>query len=175
MAYVPQLDFNAYVEQKKKEHAGGSQESTGGHDYTYISDKQTRDAFEKMKPIELAMAAAVRVFKQIGQNQILGSGVKVSERQFPRIYGITKQCADTLHIAQPNVYIVNSPMLNAATLGTNEDSFIMIHSGLVDHYSEKELLTVIGHECGHIHNQHVVYLTTLHYLTRMAGVFLRWV
>jgi Zn-dependent protease with chaperone function len=51
----------------------------------------------------------------------------------------------------------------------------MIHSALVDHYSDDELLTVIGHECGHIHNSHVVYLTALHYLTRMASVFVRWV
>ena len=51
----------------------------------------------------------------------------------------------------------------------------MVHSALVDHYSDEELLTVIGHECGHIHNSHVVYLTALHYLTRVAGVFVRWI
>lgn len=173
MAYAPQLDFNGYVEKKKSEHAGGGLDSAG-HDYTYISDKQTREAFEKARPIELAMSAAVRVFKQIGQNQILGNGVRVSERQFPRIHGLVKQCADTLQIAQPSVYIVNNPMLNAGTFGTNEDSFIVVHSGLVDHYTDDELLTVIGHECGHIHNSHVVYLTTLHYLTRIANVLVRY-
>src|SRR6185312_2581337 len=36
------------------------------------------------------------------------------------------------------------------------------------------LLTVIGHECGHIHNGHVVYLTALHYLAHLAGVFVAW-
>ena len=51
----------------------------------------------------------------------------------------------------------------------------MVHSALVDHYSDEELLTVIGHECGHIHNSHVVYLTALHYLTHIAGVFVRWI
>lgn len=174
MAYAPQLDFNGYVEKRKAEHAGGGGDATtAGHAYTYISDKQTREAFERAKPVELAMAAAVRVFKQVGQNQILGNGVRVSERQFPRIHGLVRRCADTLQIAQPNVYIVNNPMLNAGTLGTNEDSFIMIHSGLIDHYSDDELLTVIGHECGHIHNSHVVYLTTLHYLTKTASVLLR--
>jgi Zn-dependent protease with chaperone function len=46
---------------------------------------------------------------------------------------------------------------------------------LVDQYSEEELLTVVGHECGHIHNSHVAYLTALHYLTYMAGMFLPWI
>ena len=34
---------------------------------------------------------------------------------------------------------------------------------------------MIGHECGHIHNSHVVYLTALNFLTQIAGVFVGWV
>jgi Zn-dependent protease with chaperone function len=173
MAQVPELDFQAFVERKKGERAGGGAD-TSGHEYAYISDRQTRAAFERMKPVELAVASTVRMFKSVWRNQLLGNAVRVSDRQFPRIHGLVKQCADTLHIPVPQIYIVNSPILNAATYGTNEESFIMVHSALVDHYSDEELLTVIGHECGHIHNSHVVYLTALHYLTRMAGVFVRW-
>jgi Zn-dependent protease with chaperone function len=173
MAQAQQLDFNTFVERKRAERAGGGPE-TSGHEYSYILDRQTRAAFERMKPVELAVAATVRVFKQVGKSQMLGNAVKVSDRQFPRIYNIVKACSDKLHIVQPTIYIVNEPHLNAATFGTNDDSFIMVHSALIDHYSDAELLTVIGHECGHIHNSHVVYLTALHYLTRMAGVFVRW-
>jgi Zn-dependent protease with chaperone function len=172
MAQAPQLDFNTFVQRKKGERAGGPE--AGGHEYAYISDRQTRAAFERMKPVELAVASTVRMFKQVWRNQMLGQAVKVSDRQFPRIQTIVKQCSETLHITAPTVYIVNNPVLNAATYGTNEESFIIVHSALVDHYSDEELLTVIGHECGHIHNSHVVYLTALHYLTRMAGVFVRW-
>jgi Zn-dependent protease with chaperone function len=50
----------------------------------------------------------------------------------------------------------------------------MVHSALIDHMTDDELLSVIGHECGHIHNSHVVYLTALHYLTRMAAQYVRW-
>jgi Zn-dependent protease with chaperone function len=114
------------------------------------------------------------MFKSVWRNELLGHAVKVSDRQFPRIAKIAAQCAETLHIQVPTVYIVNNPSLNAATYGTNEDSFIMVHSALVDHYSDEELLTVLGHECGHIHNSHVVYLTALHYLTHMAGIFVKW-
>jgi Zn-dependent protease with chaperone function len=174
MAQAQQLDFNAFVQRKMAERAGGGPE-TSGHEYSYILDRQTRAAFERMKPVELAVAATVRLFKQVGKSQMLGNAVKVSDRQFPRIYNIVRACSDKLHIVQPTIYIVNEPHLNAATFGTNEDSFIMVHSALIDHYSDEELLTVIGHECGHIHNSHVVYLTALHYLTRMASVFVRWV
>ncbi len=173
MAQAPQLDFPAYVARKRAE--GPSSEAlAAGRDYAYISDKQTRAAFERMKPVEMAVAATVRMWKQVWRNQLLGSAVKVSDRQFPRIQRLVQKCSDTLQIATPQVYIVNSPVLNAATYGTNEESFIMVHSALVDHYSDEELLTVIGHECGHIHNSHVVYLTALNFLTRVAGAVVRW-
>jgi Zn-dependent protease with chaperone function len=173
MAQAPQLDFAAFVARKKNERSTGSAEGSG-HEYAYVSDRDTRAAFERVKPIELAVASTVRMWKQMGRNQLLGTGVKVSDRQFPRIQRLVQQCADSLDIPTPQVYIVNSPVLNAATYGTNEDSFIQIHSALIDHYSDEELLTVIGHECGHVHNQHVVYLTALYYLTHFVGAFIQW-
>jgi Zn-dependent protease with chaperone function len=174
MAQAPRLDFESFVARKKAERAGGGTE-TSGHEYTYTFDRQSRVAFENTRPVALAVEASVRLFKQLGKHQLLGHAVKVSDRQFPRIYRITKQACDTLQIAMPQVFIVNQPTFNAGTLGTNEDSFIMVHSALVDQYSDQELLTVIGHECGHIHNSHVAYLTALHYLTYMAGMFLPWI
>jgi Zn-dependent protease with chaperone function len=174
MAQAPRLDFDGFVARKLAESTDPGA-VTVGHDYTYTFDRNSRIAFENTKPIALAVEMSVRLFKQIGAHQLLGNAVKVSERQFPRIQGITKTAAETLQINMPQVFVVNSPVFNAGTLGTNEDSFIIVHSSLVDGYSDEELLTVIGHECGHIHNKHVAYLTALHYLTYMAGMFVPWV
>src|ERR1700722_12272861 len=168
MAQAPRLDFDGFVARKLAESTDPGA-VTVGHDYTYTFDRNSRIAFENTKPIALAVEMSVRLFKQ------LGNAVKVSERQFPRIQGITKTAAETLQINMPQVFVVNSPVFNAGTLGTNDDSFIMVHSALVDQYTDEELLTVIGHECGHIHNSHVAYLTALHYLTYMAGMFLPWI
>jgi Zn-dependent protease with chaperone function len=173
MAQAPRLDFEGFVARRKTERSGGAE--TTGHAYTYSFDRQSRVAFENAKPVALAVEASVRLFKQLGKHQLLGHAVKVSERQFSRIHRITKTACDTLQIAMPQVFIVNNPVFNAGTLGTNDDSFIMVHSALVDQYTDDELLTVIGHECGHIHNSHVAYLTALHYLTYMAGMFLPWI
>src|SRR5258708_32949144 len=100
MAQAPVLDFDAFVAKKKTERAGGAAETTG-HDYTYTFDRQSRVAFENTKPVALAVEASVRLFKQIGKHQLLGHAVKVSDRQFPRIHGITKTACDTLQIPMP--------------------------------------------------------------------------
>jgi Zn-dependent protease with chaperone function len=173
MADAPTLDFNAYVSRKQAERAGGA--ASGAFDYSFILDRQSRAAVESAKPIQLAVASTIRLWKQVWRGQLLGNAVKVSDRQFPRIQSLTRDCAEQLGIPVPQVYIVNSPHLNAATFGTDEESFILVHSALVDHYSDEELRTVLGHECGHIHNAHVVYLTTLHYLKTIAAAFIPWI
>lgn len=173
MARVESLDFQKFVDERRRAHPGASS-GESSHAYAYAWDKKTRLAFETMKPVELAVAAGVRMFKHIGKAELLGHAVKVGPRQFPRVLSLAERCGSTLGIATPTLYVVNNPQMNAATYGTNDDSFIMIHSGLVDHLSDDELMSVIGHECGHIHNNHVVYLTALFMLTRMAGLFLRY-
>lgn len=170
MADAPTLDFDAFVTRRKAERAAGA--TTGEHDYSYVLDRQTRATFESAKPVELAVASAVRVFKERERGRLLGNAVKVSERQFSRIHGITKECSETLGIIPPQVYVISSPSLNAGTYGTDEESFIQVFSALVDAYTDDELRFVIGHECGHIHNTHVVYLTTLMFLRMMAEAYL---
>ncbi|MBX3184402.1 MAG: M48 family metallopeptidase [Polyangiaceae bacterium] len=142
-----------------------------GPDYAYASDRITRLAFDKLPPMQLMVEAAVRSFWHLQVGQLLGHAVKVGQRQFPRVFQVAGRCAETLGIAPPDLYVVNSPYLNAATYGTRDHSFIVVHSALVDHLSEAELTSVIGHECGHIHNQHVTYLTTLKVLEGLGGHF----
>lgn len=172
MARAPELGFREFIDQRKGLRAGGADGE--GVAYAYASDKATRKTFDTLKPVELAVTAAVRMFQTVGKNELLGHAVKVGPKQFPRIHGMVVKCAETLGITPPTLYIVNSPVPNAATFGTNDDSFIMVHSALIDHMTDDELMSVIGHECGHIHNSHVVYLTAMHYLTRMASQYVRW-
>ena len=178
MAQVGQLDFKRYLETHKGPAPGPKDEAAEadrGHAYSYVSDRNMRTAFTRMRPVELAVTAAVRLFKAVGKNQLLGNAVRVGPNQFPRVHGLVMQCAETLGITPPTLYITNSPVMNAMTFGTNDDSFIIVHSALIDYFTDEELLSVIGHEAGHIHNNHVVYLTALFYLRNMASIFLKWV
>lgn len=173
MARIGTLDFEGWLRT-----AGSAKMSSSEGvlvDYAYASDRQMRSAFEQALPVRLAVEATVRLFKSVGRNELLGSAVRVGPAQFPRVHGLLTHCSRVLAIPTPTLYIVNNPVLNAATYGTTEDSFILVHSGLVDHMSDEELTSVLAHECGHIHNSHVVYLTALHFLTHAAGVFLRWI
>jgi len=167
------FDFQAYIRERKGLDA--AQARTGAA-YAYPGDQKVLRALGHVTPVTLAVEATVRLWKRLTQSEILGTAVKVSERQFPELHAITADCAERLHIPMPDVYVVpNVGALNASTFGTNDDSFIALNGVLVDHLSDEELRFVIGHECGHIQNNHVVYMTALYYLTYSANLFLRWI
>ncbi len=166
-----EFDFASFVDHKRTG-SWGRDESVR---YAYAADVAMLRSFQRMRPVELAAASVVRTSKEWMRSQLLGSAVKVGPKQFPSIHKIAEHCAKVLTVPIPNVYIVNSPVPNAYTYGTEEESFIVIHSALVDHFDEAELKFVIGHETGHIQNKHVVYNTALMILTQGVGVFFAWI
>lgn len=166
------FDFGRYIAKRKRDAYGGAE----GARYAYSADIAMLNTFKRVKPVEMAAEAIVRMYKDgLFKNQLLGTTIKVTPRQFPRIYRIAEECADVLDVPVPQVYVANSPVLNAYTFGTQEEAFIVVHSSLVDHYSYDELKFVIGHETGHIQNKHVVYNTVLLLLKNTVGVMLRFV
>lgn len=162
--------FSSYVAARKRSALGGDH----GAPYAYGPDLAMLQRFRRMRPVEMAAASTVRMYKDVLKHQLLGKTIRAGERQFPSLYGIARQCAEILDVPVPNVYVTNSPVLNAYTFGTDDDAVIVIHSALIDHYSDAELAFVIGHETGHIQNKHVVYGTVLRLMQQTAGLFLKW-
>lgn len=169
------FDFQRYIDVRKNPGSRRTEQGEFG-EYAYSTDLRILKSLSYAKPVRLAAEATVRAFKAWSQSDILGQSVRVSPRQFPHIYDLTAECAEKLHIPVPTVYIYqNFGSINAATFGTNTDSFILMNSATVDRLSEQELKFVIGHECGHIQNSHVTYMTALHFLTNMGGMFVKWI
>ena len=77
MATVGELDFRSYVDSKKAKHATESEGRDDAHAYAYVSDRNTRNAFKKGRAVEYAVSHAVRLFRTVGKNELLGSTVKV--------------------------------------------------------------------------------------------------
>jgi Zn-dependent protease with chaperone function len=170
----PQIDlsFPRYVAARK---GAADAQAREGSAYAYAGDIKVRATLDRVKPVTLAVEATVRLWQTVEKSRMLGTAVKVTPKQFPGVWKLVERCADTLRIAVPTVYVSpNIGALNAHTFGTATDPCIVVNAALIDHLSEPEMLDVLGHECGHIQNNHVVYMTTLHFLKHAANLFLRW-
>lgn len=163
-----EFDFHRYIERRKTGAFGRDDAAR----YAFSYDLVMLRSFSKLRPVELAAASVVRMGYEVMRGQLLGQAVKVGPKQFPKLRAMAARAASELSVPVPQLYVVNSPVVNAFTLGTEEDSFIVLHSALVDQMDDDELQFVIGHETGHIQNKHVVYSTALMILSQTAAVWL---
>jgi len=167
------FDFSEYVKAQKNPL---KRAATFENNYAYSGDLRILNIIEQIKPVKLAVEATVRFWKGIAKNDLLGSSIRVTRNQFPEVYEIAERCAKKLGIPVPTLYVHQMHgIINAMTYGTKEDSYILIYTDTIQALTEEELAFIIGHECGHIQNQHVVYHTAAYYLTNMASIYIAWV
>ena len=60
-----------------------------------------------------------------------------------------------------------NPVVNAFTGGV-ERPIIVLYSQLIERLNDEEVLAVVAHEVGHIHAEHVLYMTAARLLEFLA-------
>lgn len=142
--------------------------------YEHPDDRKALAAVKKMKPLNIAVKLFLdRLGTPWINAQFLGGAVRVGPRQFPDLYRMVVKAGKILAVRElPKTYVVYSPVMNAFTLGTNEEPVMVLHSAIVDEMDEDELMMVIGHEMGHVKSNHVLYHTVLIALRQAASSFL---
>lgn len=88
----------------------------------------------------------------------ISSGIVIDSNNFPEIYDILQHCCKTLGVKIPHAVVsARMPGINAYASGTVDTPYLLI-SDLATHLLTKEELTfIIGHECGHLAMEHLVY------------------
>lgn len=151
------VSFSDYVN-KRKMMESRRMDGNGLPNYAYAMDYELRkklDAIPHLYSIGRKICATY-VSRQTKLYNI--KAIKVGPTQFEDVYAMGCDCAKTLGIGIPNIFIQNNPTLNAFTCAYDDfEPMIVIHSGLYERMTPGELRCIIGHECGHIHNQHGVY------------------
>lgn len=127
-------------------------------DYAYGMDYELR---KKLDAIPGLHSLATKLYVTLATNALQDlnrRSVAVTPTQFPDIYDIGCDCARRLGIAVPNIFVSNNPTMNAMAYCADDiQPVIEIYSGLYERVTPGELKAVIGHECGHIQNNHVIY------------------
>lgn len=149
--------FRNYVERRKYA-AMAHLDGNGLPDYAFAADYELRKRLDSI-PQFYQLSKKICATYASRQLQIVNqSALAVGPNQFSEVYEIGRDCAKRLGIGIPNIYIISSQELNAYTIATDDvEPLIIINSALYERLTPGELRTVIGHECGHIHNQHGIY------------------
>jgi Zn-dependent protease with chaperone function len=155
----------------------GSMEQSAreGAAYAYSGERKFRRTLMMARPVTMALEATTRLWRDVARTELLGTAVKVSDQQYPRVYEAAKRAGAALKVRVPVVFAAPTSSIKVKVLGTDDAPHLIVNLELAEKLSDDELVAAIGHELGHVQNGHILYATALHYLTSSAAFFVRWV
>ena len=129
------------------------------NEYIHPADAKALAALKAIPGVDSALK---KLLAWTGESAIrvsfMASAVKVTPKQCPDLYAKLQIACTTLGVEMPDMYVQQNPMVNAFTGGV-EKPIIVLHSALIERLNDEETLAVISHEVGHIHAEHVLYIT----------------
>lgn len=142
------------------------------HDYVHPADSKALAALKAIPGIDSALKKLLEVTGESALRVIcMASAVKVTPSHCPDLHAKLQIACTTLGVDMPDLYIQQNPIVNAFTFGV-ERHMIVLHSSLIERLTDEEILAVIAHEVGHIHAQHVLYLTAARLFEALANASL---
>lgn len=152
------LDFDAYATRKEERFSKHLQD--GVPDYAFSMDKQLRARLNAMGPLRSACKSMLSMVVPLMKQELAMKAVAVGPNQYPDIYRMGEDCARILGIGVPQIYVQKSNEFNAYAIAVDDNaSVVVLYSFLIEHMTPQELMFIIGHECGHLHNLHGMYNT----------------
>ncbi|MGH9971947.1 MAG: M48 family metallopeptidase [Pyrinomonadaceae bacterium] len=139
--------------------------------YIHPADRRALAALKAIPGIDSALKKLLVVTGESAIRVIFtASAVKVTPQQCPDLHAKLQIACTTLGVDMPDLFVQQNPVANAFTGGV-ERPVIVLYSQLIERLTDEEVLAVVAHEVGHIHSEHVLYLTAarlIEYLAKTA-------
>ena len=151
------------------------QSAREGAAYAFVGERKFRRTLAIARPVTMALEATTRLWRDVARTELLGTAVKVSDQQYPRVFEAAKLAGAALRVRVPVVFAAPAGSLKVKVLGTEDAPHLIVNLELAEKLEDYELVAAIAHELAHVQNGHILYATALHYLTHSAVFFVRWV
>lgn len=126
--------------------------------YEHPFDQKALRALQRTPGVDLVGNFITKhTIEKIYTVQYTGSNLKVTSENYPEIFEYLQYACQILDLPKvPDLYIQWGYGINAFTVGS-ENPIIVLNSGLIDLCEDDEIMFIIGHECGHIKSNHMLY------------------
>ena len=101
------------------------------------------------------------VYVTLARGRLLGSSVRVHERQYPRVFLIVRRACAALEIPMPLVFVREDNFVPVVALGFGVPYALVCSSHWIELFADDELAFMIGRELGHIAAGHTRYHSLL--------------
>ncbi len=105
------------------------------------------------------------VYVTLARGRLLGSSVRLNQRQYPRVFTIVRRTCAALEIPMPLVFAREDNYVPVVALGFGEPYSLVLSSHWIELFADDELAFMVGRELGHIAAGH----TRFHSLLSVNG------
>jgi Zn-dependent protease with chaperone function len=151
------------------------QQAREGAVYAFTGERKFRRTLNIARPVTMALEATTRLWRDVARTELLGTAVKVTDQQYPRVFEAAKAAGAALRVRVPVVFAAPTSSIKVKVLGTEDAPHLIVNLELAEKLDDTELVAAIAHELGHVQNGHILYTTALHYLSHSAAFFVRWI
>jgi Zn-dependent protease with chaperone function len=151
------------------------QQAREGAVYAFTGERKFRRTLAIARPVTMALEATTRLWRDVARTELLGTAVKVTDQQYPRVYEAAKAAGAALRVRVPVIFAAPTSSIKIKVLGTEDAPHLIVNLDLAEKLDDTELVAAIGHELGHVQNGHILLVTALHYLSSSAAFFVRWI
>src|SRR5215831_17587607 len=80
------------------------QSAREGAVYSFTGERKFRRTLMIARPVTMALEATTRLWRDVARTELLGTAVKVSDQQYPRVYEAAKAAGQRLHVRVPVIF-----------------------------------------------------------------------
>lgn len=137
--------------------------------YEHPADRAATAALQSVPGIDLVVRKLIEFgYERALRQELMSSSVRLGEHQLPAVWADWNAVCARLDLpAVYDLYLTQFPVTNAAAIGSQRP-LVVVNSRCVDLLDDLELRTVLGHEAGHVLSEHVLYITAINILIRLA-------
>jgi Zn-dependent protease with chaperone function len=166
------FDFTRWIATRR---GAMEQQAREGAAYAFSGERKFRRTLMIARPVTMALEATTRLWRDVARTELLGTAVKVTDQQYPRVFEAAKIAGAVLRVRVPTIFAAPSSSIKIKVLGTDDAPHLIVNLDLAEKLDDTELVAAIAHELAHVQNGHILYTTALHYLNNSAAFFVRWV
>src|SRR5262249_57620853 len=116
------FDFARYVASRRGQ---VEQRAREGAAYAYSGERKVRRTLAAARPVTMALEATTRLWRDAAKAELLGTSIKVSDQQFPRVWEAARRAAEALHVRVPPVYVAPAGQnIKARAPGTHAPPYL---------------------------------------------------
>src|SRR2546421_6342817 len=99
------FDFTRWIAMRR---GAMEQQAREGAAYAFAGERKFRRTLMIAKPVTMALEATTRLWRDVARTELLGTAVKVTDQQYPRVFEAAKIAGAALRVRVPTIFAAPS-------------------------------------------------------------------